>query len=348
MRYLFFLSAVAALGADLSPVALVEAGHFKRARAIMEQRYKANPKDPETLWLLSLLKQEFHDLNASLDLAERALAANPKEPRYHLRVAEAAGESAEKGNPFRQLSLGRRFKKEIDATLALDPNNVDALGPLMEYYLQAPSIMGGDKTLAHAIPARIMRVDPVAGYFAQVRLAGFDKQPGRFEELYRKAVEARPSSAAARVGLANYLASGGVKKFDEAAQQAREAIRIDADRVAGHTALAAILVEQAKWRELDEALAAAEKAIPDNLGPYFSAAARCLARDVELPRAEGYLRKYLAQEPEPNMASPARAHLVLGRLLYKQGRKSEAVAEFQTAVKLDPESPAKQELKNLK
>jgi hypothetical protein len=48
------------------------------------------------------------------------------------------------------------------------------------------------------------------------------------------------------------------------------------------------------------------------------------------------------------MASPARAHLVLGRLLYKQGRKSEAVAEFQTAVKLDPESPAKQELKNLK
>jgi len=348
MRYLLFVTALAALAAGPSPVALVEAGHFKRALPLVEQRYKANPKDPEALWLLSLLKQEFHDLNASLDLAEKALAANPKEPRYHVRVAEAAGESAEKGNPLHQLSMGRRFKKEIDAALALDPNDVEALQPLIEYYLQAPSIMGGDKAKAHAIPAQITRVDPVEGYFAQVRLASFDRQPGRFEELYRKAVEARPASVDARVGLANYLASGGVKKFDEAAQHAREAIRIDPDRVGGHTALAAILVEQAKWRELDEALAAAEKAIPDNLAPYFSAAARCLARDVELPRAEGYLRKYLSQEPEPNMASPARAHLLLGRVLNKQGRKSEAIAEFQTAVRLDPESPAKLELKNPK
>jgi tetratricopeptide (TPR) repeat protein len=347
MRYLLFFSALAALAADPSTVALVEAGHFKRALPIVEQRYKANPKDPETLWLLSLLKQEFHDLNASLDLAEKALAANPKEPRYHVRVAEAAGESAEKGNPLHQLSMGRRFKKEIDAALALDPNNVDALGPLMEYYLQAPSLMGGDKAQAHAIPARIMRTDPVEGYFAEVRLASFDKQPGRFEELYRKAVEARPASAEAHAALANYLA-GGVKKFGEAEQHAREAIRIDADRVGGHSVLAATLVEQAKWRELDEALAAAEKAIPDNLGPYFSAASRCLVRGVELPRAERYLRKYLSQEPEPNMPSPAFAHLQLGRALNKQGRKSEAVAEFQTAVKLNPESPAKQELKNLK
>jgi tetratricopeptide (TPR) repeat protein len=118
--------------------------------------------------------------------------------------------------------------------------------------------------------------------------------------------------------------------------------------VGGHSVLAATLVEQAKWRELEEALAAAEKAIPDNLGPYFSAASRCLVRGVELPRAEGYLRKYLSQEPEPNMASPARAHLLLGRVLNKQGRKSEAIAEFQTAVRLDPESPAKLELKNPK
>jgi hypothetical protein len=37
----------------------------------------------------------------------------------------------------------------------------------------------------------------------------------------------------------------------------------------------------------------------------------------------------------------------LGEALEKQGRKPEAIAEWQASVKLDPESPAKQELKKV-
>jgi len=35
-------------------------------------------------------------------------------------------------------------------------------------------------------------------------------------------------------------------------------------------------------------------------------------------------------------------------MIEQQGRKPEAIAEFQTAVKMDPNSPAKQDLKQLK
>jgi hypothetical protein len=36
----------------------------------------------------------------------------------------------------------------VDATLALDPNNTEALSMPMGYYYQAPGIIGGDKTQA--------------------------------------------------------------------------------------------------------------------------------------------------------------------------------------------------------
>ena len=136
-----------------------------------------------------------------------------------------------------------------------------------------------------------MKIDPVEGYRAQITLARFDKQEGRIEELLRKAVEARPASYDAQMALGDWCASQ--RKFDEAERHAREAIRMHPDRAAPYGLLAVVLVHQDKWTELDAALAQAEKADPDNLLPYFRAANNCLARKVELPRAERYFRKYL-------------------------------------------------------
>jgi tetratricopeptide (TPR) repeat protein len=217
---------------------------------------------------------------------------------------------------------------------------------LMEYQLQAPSILGGDKTKARAIPERIMRVNPVEGHFALVRVARFDRHYDRIEGIYRQAVQVRPSNYDARVQLGNFCAAN--KKFEEADQHAREAIRIDADRVDAHSLLAAVLAQQKKWAELDRALAEAEKAIPDNLAPRYRAAANCLGLNVEPVRAEQYIRQYLGQEPEPNMPSHAEARWRLGRALEMQGRKAEAIAEYRAALKMDANSPAKQDLKRLK
>jgi tetratricopeptide (TPR) repeat protein len=346
--FLLALLSLPSLPAQVSPAALMEQGHFKRARAIVEERYRSNPNDAETLWQMSWVRQEWGDLNAAESFAEKAVAADPKNSRYHLRLADVVGEMAGRAGVLRQIGLGRRFKKEIDTTVSLDPRNIGALKYLMEYHLRAPSIIGGDKTKARAIPDQILRVDPVEGYFAQAQIARFDKQQSRIEELLRKAVEARPSSYEAHVSLGNYYASGNVKKYDEAESEAREAMRIDPSRVGCRSLLAALLARRDRWTELDAALAEAEKAVPDNLTPYLRAGGECFSRGVELARAEGYIRKYLTQEPEPNSASHAQAHWRLGLVLEKQGRKAEAITELQTSVKMDPNSPAKQDLKRLK
>src|SRR3954471_20236961 len=137
MRLLLLLSCAALYGQP-SPEKLIEEGHWKRARAIVEARFAANPKDPETLYLMSWIKQGLGDPAAAEQLAEKAVAADPKVAKYHFRLAEAVGEQAGKAGKLKQIGLGRRFKKEIDATLALDPKHIPALRYLMMFELQAP------------------------------------------------------------------------------------------------------------------------------------------------------------------------------------------------------------------
>jgi tetratricopeptide (TPR) repeat protein len=324
---------------------LIEKGHHKRARTLAEQRYRENPKDPAALWAMSEVKQAFGDANAAIDLAEKAVAADPKNPRYHMRLADAVGEEAGKAGKLRQIGLGRRFKKELDTVLALDPRNPHALLLLMEFQLEAPGIFGGDKSKAHEVPSRIMSIDPALGYLAEVRLKRFDKQTDGVEALLRKAVEAKPGSYDAHLSLGQFCL--GNKKFEEAEQHAREGIRLDPERVASRRLLSASFVQQKKWSELDRILAESEKAIPDNLAPFFVAAVNCVLLNMELPRAAQYLRKYLAQEPEAESPTHADAHFWLGRALEKQAQKAEAIAEYQAALKLNPQSPAKADLKRL-
>jgi hypothetical protein len=90
------------------------------------------------------------------------------------------------------------------------------------------------------------------------------------------------------------------------------------------------------------------EAVSDDLTPYYRAAERILSDGRDPARAERYLRVYLSQEPEGNEPTAADAHWKLGVALNAQGQTASAVAEWKTAVKLDPESPARRELKRLK
>ena len=248
---------------------------------------------------------------------------------------------------LRQIGLGRQFKKEADIVLQLDPHHVGGLNNMMMFYLEAPGVIGGDKAKAREMADRIMKIDPVQGAFAALTLAHKEKQTGRDEELLRAAVEARPQSYNARITLAGLLTNQ--KKYAEAEKHAREALRLYPDRASAYGLLAVLAVVQDQWTEVDSILAQAEKTVPDNFAPYYRVANNCLARKVELPRAERYLRKYLTMEAEPGSASHAAAHWRLGLVLEQAGRKAEAVAELETSVKMDGNNAAaKADLKRLK
>ena len=332
-----------------SPRDLIEARRWKQARATLEPYVKAHPNDAEACALLARVKMIFKEPDAALRLAERAVALQPRNDAYRWRVAAVVGEMAAEASVFKQLGLGRRFKREADATLALNPRHVEALDSLMIFYLKAPGIMGGDTRKAYALADEILKIDKGAGYLAKVRLAHEAKQTDRVEGLYLKAVEADPDEFDAQRALATMYIAASPPKLDAAERHARAMIRIAPARADGHAALASVLAAQRRWQELDAALVAAEQANRDNLLPYYRAGIPLIASGADLPRAERYFRKYLTITPEPNTPDHAAAHWRLGLTLEKQGRRDEAIAAMHKAVQLNPRmEDARRDLKRIK
>jgi tetratricopeptide (TPR) repeat protein len=332
------------------PQVLIKAGHWKRARALVEPKYMAQPNDSELNYLMSEIDDAFDDLENARARAEKAVALRSEVSRYHQQLAEVYGETAETASLFAKGGWARRFKAEAERAVELDPNNLQARFDLLEYDLQAPRLMGGGKDKAGVMAEEIARIDPVQGCVAQARLAQDRKDLAAEESWYLKAVAARPGEYEILMDLGNFYNLFPQPKLDKAVNYAEQALKIDPSRVDAYALLAAIYASEARWFDLESTLARAEKSVPDDLNPYFRAGQAILAAPTEsgLSRAEGYFRKYLTADPEGDKPTLAHAHWQLGLVMEKEGRKTEAVSELKTALRLKPSlEGAKKALKRL-
>jgi len=221
---------------------------------------------------------------------------------------------AQHANALQQLLIARRFRREIDAALALDPRDVQGLRDLLEFYLLAPGIAGGDPRKAAATADRIGGLDAAEGFLAQARLAAFHKRDAEIEPLLRKAVAARPPSYQSRIALAQFYLDSSHRDLSAAVGLAQEAVKLQRDRVEAYAVLAQVYADRCAWNDLESTVADAVREVPDDLVPYYRAAERLIAGGHDPERAERYLRGYLGQEPEGNEPAAAEASRLLQRL----------------------------------
>jgi tetratricopeptide (TPR) repeat protein len=280
MRVVCLIGAASACAApQTSAEELIAAGHWKQARALVDARIREAPNDPPATFLLSQIRNAFGEHATALPLAERAIALDGSVAKCHRQLAEVIGVVAQHANAVRQLLLARRFRKEIEPALTLDPKDVQALRDLLEFHLLAPGLLGGEQRKAAAITARIGAIDAAEGFLDKAQIAAFHKQTAEAELLTRQAVEARRPSYRARIALAQlYLVrEGPASRAAEA--EAKEALSLDSGRADAQ------------------------------------AAERLLATGRDLGRAESYLRLYLGQEPEGNQPTASEARLKLSLVL---------------------------------
>ena len=328
---------------------LLEAGHYKQARTLAEADLRKNPKDSHALYLLSRTRLAMGDSDGALDFAKKAVTAAGNNPEYLAQLGNAAGDKAQNAGWFEKLRLASLVKDSGSKALQLDPNNLHANQLMFEFYWKAPGIAGGDKDKAREIVNTILRLDPVEGNLYLAEMALLEKKNDQVESYYAKAVSAGAKNYKARIALASFYAGGKDDQSSKAEKEAREAVNIDRQRAGAYAVLALLYAKQKRWAELDAALAEAEKNVPDNLNPMYQAGRILLGEGSDLPRAEKYFRKYLTQEPEGGSPHLAAAHWRLGLVLEKMGRKPEAKAEIETAVRLKPDfKPAQEDLRRLK
>lgn len=329
---------------------LFDRGYLRQAATLCEQRLAANAKDAEAGALLSRIRGEQGDKDAALKLANAAAAADPKSADAQYALAEYYGREAREASVLRQPGLAGKMKKASEAALAIDPRHIDALEIASDFYHYAPGIVGGDKKKAVEYVDRMVAVDPVAGWLkrAEVAMDGKDKDTVRAAECYRQAAAVQPVNQRAQVALATWLLPRW-RDPATAEKLALGAIQAEPWRTGGWQVLAALYAYQERWSDLDDLLKKSEAAEPTHLAPWYTAARQLIITGKEPARAESYLRHYLAVDPEIGAQSWAAARWRLGQVLEKEGKKSEAVAELETAVKLDPKlEDAKKDLKRLR
>jgi tetratricopeptide (TPR) repeat protein len=233
------------------------------------------------------------------------------------------------------------MRHEIDLSLQLDPRNIRCLKESMGLYEQSPVLVGGSKTKARETLQQIYQINQADGALAEAALLQMQKRPlPEIESYLRRAVQLNPHLYRALSDLTSILASDGYRHYSEAEHFARQAIAADPARAAGYVYLTSVYAHQQRWNDLDAALAEAQRRIPDNSAPLFSAAVALLESNADLPRAERYLRQYLTRPPEAGAPTHGTAHWKLGLVLEKEGRLADAAIELRAAAAQNSNDPA--------
>jgi tetratricopeptide (TPR) repeat protein len=348
---LFTLFAVSIPAAEPNVESLIENGHWKRAREAVQTMYQTHSNDAHVACLLARIRHEFGQFDEAVKLAESGIRLDPKSSACHRELGETLADQAMKVSFLKQINLARKIHPEFDPALALAPKDPDNILDQIQYLEEAPGIVGGDKKKAMQLANELLAIDKSRGYLALAYIAGKEKEDGKLESLYQKAVESNPRNHEAQMTLAAYYINSKQPNFSAAEQHARAALDLNPDRVDAYRLLAYALVMQKRIDEAVRVVTRAEAAVPDDLSPQAYIARALLRSNTELPKAEEYLKKYLneSKEPEPGGPSFANVHWVLGLVYEKEGRIPDARSELETALKLKPDfEPAKRDLKRLK
>ena len=330
--------------------------HFLRARPLVQAVLQHNPNDVDALIAQSTLYYAFNQYGQMIAAAEKALAVDGSSAAAHAQLVNALGAQLANSSAgfMTKLAAARRFHSEADITLKMDPNNIEATQDMAQFYWHAPAIAGGDKAKAQQMADKLVRLSPIRGYALKALFATDEVDTGKrlaaLEAIWKQAAAVKPDSVEAHAGLgAAYLEQPG--KLPLAEDEGKRAIAVAPTRIDGYRLLARVYVRSGQSDQLEADIKQARSAVADDLTPLYQAAAEMLLlnQTAAWPRAETYLRTYLAQPAEGEEPTWAMAHWRLALVLEQEGHKDEAVRELQTAVSLDGTlEAAKKDLKRLK
>jgi tetratricopeptide (TPR) repeat protein len=216
-----FRTALAAIGllsagyAAVDDVALKSAADLfnqhksAEAQAAFDALARVDPNNPEIPYYLGRLALQRDDYEKAVVLLEQAVTLAPNESRFQHRLGDAYGRAAQKGSLFSQMSLAKKCREAYEKAVELDLKNIDARFGLMEFYQQAPGMVGGGLDKAHLQADEIKKLDAVRGHRAMAGLYIVEKKfPEAFAE-FDEILKSRPDDYAALFQTGRLAAMSG-------------------------------------------------------------------------------------------------------------------------------------------
>jgi len=305
------------LNAQCSPAVqkLIINQEYDEARAETQALLSKNGSDDVALHCMGRVYSAMDKSGDAVKWFEQAIKANDKVSIHHLWLGNSLGDQAEHTNKLKLPFLARRIKGEFEKAVELDPTSIDGRHGMIQFYAQAPGVMGGSLDKAKEQAREIEKLNAMRGHWEMAQLLeNKDKNIVEAEREYNAALAAAPDSNFAYNSLAQFYRRQ--KKYPEAIAVYERLLKEKPDAVNAHL----------------------------NIGYNIALSGQ------NLDRGEREVQEWLTNPPkDAPSVNTGYAHYVLGMIYERQSKKDAARAEYQSALTINPKhTDAKKALEALR
>ena len=297
-------------GAGLPSVqSLLYTANVDAALRDLQARIRQDQQNAQAHNVTCRLYFQLESWDEAIRACEKAAGLEPQNSEYHEWLGRSYGLKAENVGALKAFSLVRKVKAEFERAVSLGKDNVMAHADLAEFYIEAPSIMGGDKAKARKLAEDVMRHDAAEAHYMLGRLEEKLGAKNKAVSEFKSAIEASGNLAHYWVDLAGFYRRVG------------------------------------RLNDMESTVSKARAARLDNGIALFDAATLLLQAGRNFPAAIQMFQQFLSRDKFAEDGPAFRAHYRLGLLFEKQGAAQDAAREYRAALALASQyRPAKDAL----
>ncbi len=171
---------------------LFEAGKLQEAEPDLKAMLSRNPNDDSAHYYLGIIPIAARDVeryDEAIEHFKTCVTLKPNSSDYHLWLGRAYGVKAQNAGVFSAMGYVGDIKDEFLKAVELDPTNFNARHDLVQFYLQAPGIVGGSNKKAADVAADYARVNPSMAGLLYVAIHLYDGEFTGAEEQLAQVVK---------------------------------------------------------------------------------------------------------------------------------------------------------------
>jgi tetratricopeptide (TPR) repeat protein len=305
------MGATGVASADVPPSQLLEAvrGDLTQGRAdhglqALGQVLAQDPQNAEAHNLQCRIYLQEQRWSDAIKSCQAAVKLMPDNSNYHLWLARALGEKADRVSFITAFKMAKQIHVEFETAAKLDPHNLSALSDLAEFYVDAPGIVGGGLDKAEKVAQQLDALAPDRGHYIRARIAEDQKDYAQAEEEYKAAIAGSKEPADTWMNLASFYRRR--ERYEDMIQAVHKGAALDTQHGVAAADGASVLIRANR----------------------------------DLPFARQLLQQYLASANKSEDAPAFQTHVQLGKLLSSMGDGPGAQQQYAAAVELAKDYPA--------
>jgi tetratricopeptide (TPR) repeat protein len=178
-------------------------GNYKAALNTLNTALEKSANSASLHYWMARTNYEMRNYDEAVKHAELAVKFAPEDAEYNRWLGRAYGAKAEESHSF---FLARKVKQAFEAAVKLAPGNIAARRDLMQYCVEAPWIVGGDKEKAKQQIAAIAAIDPIEGRLARAAYLKAEEQWRPAESEYLAILDQHPTHIGPYMEAAEFFA----------------------------------------------------------------------------------------------------------------------------------------------